>query len=104
MRSGRDKIAPYLARGVYVDQLLRWSEFFDKEQMLILKSEDFFERPANTLKTVFDFLDLPDWEPGASPSWPLEPITATFNGPLLSPSNNPRRRLEAYPGLYARKC
>jgi hypothetical protein len=33
--------------------------------MLILKSEDFFERPRNTLKTVFDFLDLPDWEPEA---------------------------------------
>jgi hypothetical protein len=55
----------YLSKGIYVDQLLRWSEFFAKEQMLILKSEDFFERPANTLKTVFDFLDLPDWEPEA---------------------------------------
>jgi hypothetical protein len=55
----------YLSRGIYVDQLLRWSEFFDKEQMLILKSEDFFDRPRNTLKTVFDFLDLPDWEPEA---------------------------------------
>jgi len=56
----------YLARGVYVDQLLRWSKFFSEEQMLVLKSEDFFERPRETLKLVLDFLDLPGWEPEAS--------------------------------------
>jgi sulfotransferase family protein len=57
-----------LARGIYVDQLLRWSRFFDDEQMLVLKSEDFFERPADTLKLVLDFLDLPEWEP---PAWEI---------------------------------
>ena len=55
----------YLSRGVYVDQLLRWSEFFPKEQMLVLKSEDLFECPAPTLKLVEDFLELPDWQPEA---------------------------------------
>ena len=55
----------YLSRGVYVDQLLRWSEFFPREQMLVLKSEDLFEHPANTLKLVEDFLGLPGWEPEA---------------------------------------
>jgi len=49
-----------------VDQLLRWSKFFDDEQMLVLKSEDFFERPVETLKVVLDFLNLPDWEPPVS--------------------------------------
>jgi sulfotransferase family protein len=56
----------FLLNSIYVDHLLRWSEFFPKEQMLVLKSEDFFERPKETLKVVVDFLDLPDWEPGAS--------------------------------------
>ena len=56
----------YLSRGLYVDQLLRWSEFFSREQMLVLKSEDFFERPVETLKPVLEFLGLPDWEPEAS--------------------------------------
>jgi hypothetical protein len=56
----------YLSRGVYVNQLLRWSEFFSKEQMLVLKSEDFFERPVEILKVVLAFLDLPEWEPKAS--------------------------------------
>ena len=56
----------YLAKGIYVDQLLRWSRFFGDEQMLVLKSEDFFERPAHTLGVVLDFLELPQWEP---PAW-----------------------------------
>jgi len=56
----------YVSRGVYIDQLLRWFEFFGKEQMLILKSEDFFGRPVETLKIVLNFLDLPDWQPDAS--------------------------------------
>jgi sulfotransferase family protein len=61
-----DDDSEYLSRGVYVDQLLRWSRFFSREQMLVLKSEDFFERPKETLKVVLKFLDLPEWEPKAS--------------------------------------
>jgi Sulfotransferase domain len=56
----------YVSRGIYVDQLLRWFEFFSQEQMLILKSEDFFERPVETLKVVLTFLEVPDWQPEAS--------------------------------------
>jgi len=56
----------YLSKGIYIDHLRRWSKFFSDEQMLVLKSEDFFERPTKTLKPVLDFLDLPDWEPEAS--------------------------------------
>ena len=63
-----DKDLPhgFLSNCVYVDHLLRWSEFFVDEQMLILKSEDFFERPSETLKPVLGFLGLPEWEPEAS--------------------------------------
>ena len=53
----------YVSKSIYVDLLLRWSEFFPKEQMLVLKSEDFFENPVESLKPVLDFLGLPDWEP-----------------------------------------
>ncbi len=60
-----DEDSEYLSRGVYVDQLLRWSEFFSKEQMLVLKSEDFFARPQETLQVVLEFLGLPGWEPEA---------------------------------------
>ncbi len=59
----RDK---YLFKNTYVDYLLRWSKFFPREQMLVLKSEDFFERPVETMKVALKFLDLPEWEPKAS--------------------------------------
>jgi hypothetical protein len=55
----------YLSRGIYVDQLIHFLKFFSDEQMLVLKSEDFFERTPETLKLVLDFLGLPEWEPKA---------------------------------------
>ncbi len=58
-----DKCYRYVSRGIYIDHLRRWSKFFGDEQMLVLKSEHFFERPLETLKPVLQFLDLPDWEP-----------------------------------------
>ncbi len=48
-----------LDKGLYVDQLMRWHEFFSKDQLLILKSEDFYKHTADTLKAVQDFLGLP---------------------------------------------
>ncbi len=84
--------APYLSRSIYVDQLLRWFEFFSKEQMLILKSEDFFERPVETLKVVLDFLELPDWQPEAS-ELQRRRHTGGYKQ-KMDPST--RRRLEAY--------
>ena len=62
---GLDNRCGYLTRSIYVDQLLRWSRFFSDEQMLVLKSEDFYERTPEILKLVLDFLDLPEWEPKA---------------------------------------
>ena len=53
-------------KGLYADHLTRWAEFFDRERMLILKSEDFFARPQEILRQVFGFLDLPEWEPDPS--------------------------------------
>ena len=82
----------YLSRGIYVDQLLRWFEFFGKEQMLILKSEDFFERPVETLKVVLTFLDLPDWQPEAS-KLQQRRHSGTYTQ-KMDPST--RQRLEAY--------
>jgi hypothetical protein len=82
----------YVSRGIYVDQLLRWFEFFSKEQMLILKSEDFFERPVETLKVVLTFLDLPDWQPEASELQQRRHV-GTYKQ-KMDPST--RQRLEAY--------
>src|SRR3712207_2152440 len=82
----------YLSRGVYVDQLLRWSEFFPREQMLVLKSEDFFDQPKQSLKEVLGFLELPEWEPGE------EEIGGKRNEGRYEQEMDPstRRRLEEY--------
>jgi len=82
----------YVSRGIYVDQLLRWFEFFSREQMLILKSEDFFERPVEILKVVLNFLELPDWQPETS-ELQQRRHTGTYRQ-KMDPST--KRRLEAY--------
>ncbi len=49
----------YLARGIYVDQLRVWFKFFSKNQILIIKSEDFFSKTLKSLDSVYNFLGLP---------------------------------------------
>jgi Sulfotransferase domain len=53
----------YLARGIYVDQLLVWSSYFQRKQILILKSEDLFNDTTNILERMLDFLEIPHWAP-----------------------------------------
>jgi hypothetical protein len=59
------KQTSYLSRGIYVDQLMRLSKYFDDEQVLVLKSEDFFRRIPESMQRVVRFLGLPAWEPPA---------------------------------------
>jgi hypothetical protein len=49
----------YLARGLYADQLARVFECFPREQVLIVRSADLFERPAEQLAAIMAFLGLP---------------------------------------------
>lgn len=51
----------YLTRSIYINQIKKWFEYFPKDQILILKSEDLFENPEKILKDVFEFLNLPNW-------------------------------------------
>ena len=52
----------YLLKGVYVDQLKLLNNYFPKEQILILKSEDFFKDPQASFDRVLQFLGLPVWQ------------------------------------------
>ena len=56
----------YLTRGIYVDQLQYWMEFYPKAQFLILRSEDFYSQPAATVHEVLNFLGVPDTEINAN--------------------------------------
>src|SRR3712207_3289503 len=88
-----DNNSEYLTRSIYVDHLLRWSKFFGEEQMLVLKSENLFERTADTLKLVLDFLDLPDWEPQTREIIPKKRHKGKYKQ-QMDPAT--RQRLEEY--------
>jgi hypothetical protein len=48
----------YLSRGIYVEQIKNWLDYFPREQLLILKSEDFLANPGQVFSEVLDFLDI----------------------------------------------
>ncbi|AFZ35723.1 sulfotransferase [Stanieria cyanosphaera PCC 7437] len=45
---------------LYFYQLQPWLELFNREQLLILPSEDLYNNPAQVMEQVFSFLDLPN--------------------------------------------
>jgi hypothetical protein len=51
----------YLTRGIYVNQIKNWMECFPRNQFLILKSEELFKNPQESLDVAFRFLDLPQY-------------------------------------------
>jgi hypothetical protein len=71
--------------------------------MLVLKSEDFFERPKEILKIIVDFLGLPNWEPEAyeickkgAYEEEMDPATRRRSEEYVEPYN---RRLYEYLGV-----
>lgn len=91
----------YLSRGVYADQLKEWHEFFDREQLLMLESEDLFKDPHKTFGRVLEFLNLPDWQPEVSDVRnegeyePLDPLIRRQLEEYFEPHN---QRLNEYLG------
>lgn len=51
----------FLSKGIYVDQLKVFQRYFNKDNILILKSEDFFKDPQSVVNQVFEFLNLPQY-------------------------------------------
>lgn len=48
----------YLERGIYMDQLQRWMDYFPREQLLVLRSEDLYKDAAAVMKQTLDFLGV----------------------------------------------
>jgi hypothetical protein len=53
----------YVARGRYAEQLARWFEHFPRNQLLVVRSEDFFADPGTSYRRILDFVGLTPWEP-----------------------------------------
>ena len=52
----------YIVHGLYIVHLKKWLEIFPREQILILKSEDLYVETAQTMKQVWQFLGLPEYQ------------------------------------------
>lgn len=63
----------YISHGLYAPQVRRWMEVFPPEQLLFLRSEDYFGDPVNTAMRVYRFLGLSDYQPSL-----LEPPPVNF--------------------------
>ena len=53
----------YVARGRYAEQLARWRDRFPTDQLLVVRSEDFFADPARQFGRILEFLGLRPWAP-----------------------------------------
>lgn len=51
----------YLTAGIYIDRIKIWFDTFSEKQILIVKSEDFYEKPEQIYKQILKFLELPEW-------------------------------------------
>jgi hypothetical protein len=82
-----------------VDQLKEWRKYFDEDQVLVLKSEDLFERPKDTLATVRGFFGQAPWEADDLDDSQEAHHEGSYRGkdPAL------RERLEAYFGPHNRR-
>ena len=59
----------YVRRGQYAEQLDELGRHFPAEQIHVIESESFFERPETTYAGVLDFLGLPQVLPGRFDRW-----------------------------------
>lgn len=57
----------YLARGRYAEQLERWLAVFPRDQLLVLPSEQLFDRPGEAYARILEFLGAPPHELGSYP-------------------------------------
>lgn len=56
--SQRYRLYSYARRGVYIDQVKHLHTYFPREQVLVINSESFFERPQDTLYGIYAFLGI----------------------------------------------
>lgn len=57
----------YLSRGRYAEQLERWLAVFPREQVLVLSSEQLFDRPGEAYTRILEFLGATPHDLGSYP-------------------------------------
>jgi len=82
----------FLARGFYAEQLKKWYEIFNDDQILVVPSEDLSEQTQKTLNKIFIFLGL---EPETIPN--LEKVNVAKYPPM---EQNTRLKLLEFYSKY----
>ena len=91
----------YASRGRYAEQLERWLAVFPREQLLVVRTEDLGERPAETYASILSFLGADPYE---LPEYPrvfdrdYEPMRPETRAALAATFVEPNRRLESLLG------
>ena len=57
------KYFAYLRRSEYDYQIENWLNYYPREQLLVINSEDFYLNPSLHFKNVTGFLNINNWEP-----------------------------------------
>ncbi len=57
----------YVARGMYASQIRRLQRYVSLDRLLVVESEAFFTKPAESFRTVLGFLGAREWEPETFP-------------------------------------
>ena len=52
----------YITRGFYAEQLERWYQYYPKDRVHIISSEEFFADPASELRETVKFLEVPEFD------------------------------------------
>ena len=92
----------YLLMSLYLYFIEKWMAVFPKEQLLILKSEDFYANPAATLTQVFEFLGVPDYPLPEYPNYnpgSYNPISDDLRQILAEFFRPHNQKLEQYLGI-----
>ena len=88
--------APYLGRSLYYQQLQMWLKYFNKKQILLLKSEDFYQDPWGSLDKAYSFLGTKNYDKppnlkikqnASGYKIPLDDITAKKLTDFFNPHN-----------------
>ena len=87
----------YVARGRYAEQLERWLEFFPREQLFVLTSDELRADPADAMSGIAHFLDIPEYRSATYTMSsvkeypPMDPATSEHLARIFESDN---RRLE----------
>jgi hypothetical protein len=60
-RSRNHRRHSYITRGYYIEQLTELAKYFSRQQIMVVKSEDLFERTQESYARILQFLELEPW-------------------------------------------